>query len=217
MKTAIICTMWLNGDYIPKTHKFLDYYLDENVQKELGNPDIWMVDNASNTNEIRHLAFKYLKQDKLFVQSYEKHYDRTAHLEYPYCWRALYFARDLFQENDYDKVIFMNNDSFIISKEMMNFVRDFKSGYWVPWCNKHRFPECEIQVITKDHEGYWQMTATPYLKQNGKQMENVIPAVSETIFKGDRWAEYDGLSGIPEEADYSTQTPLGWKVNYDGL
>ena len=225
MKTAIICTMWLDGEYIPKTHKFIKYYMSEDVQRELGNPDIWMIDNASDSYALDNLHYKFPIGDeecsamqsgfwKTFIKKYYKHYTRTAHLEYPYCWRALYFARDLFQEYDYDKVIFMNNDSFIVSKKMMNFVRDLDgSVYWTPWCPIHNFPECEIQVITKSHRGFWNMTATPYIEHNGEHMETIIPAIYDNQFNGDRWAEY-GMDQIPEDADYSTQTRIYMEVKY---
>lgn len=210
MKTAIITTQWLGTeDYIQKSVKFYKYYTQTQVQEWLGNPDIWVCDNASKSTDTDNL-FTYLSDpiaSKLKFKWFHKHYTRTAHLEYPYCWRALYFARELFQEYDYDKVIFMNNDSFIISQNYMEYIKNFKSGYIVPWCPKHGFPECEIQIITKDSQKYWEMTRKPYLNYNGQHMEDIIPGTVEKQWIGDRHSE-NGIMLQQPDWDFSTQVRL---------
>ena len=218
MKTAIISTCWLDKeDYLFKTAKFIKYYCQPQVMADLGisEKDIWFVDNASSPESHDRLrALIPDLYDKVSFKKYTKYYSRTAHLEYPYCWRALYFARDLFQEYDYDKVVSTNNDSFIISSKFANFIKEYKSGYWVPWCNKFHFPECEIQIITKDNKSYWNMTATPYLEQNGKYMEVTIPAVVGMKFIGDRHSQ-DGIKEQQPGWDYSTQVPMDMEIKYD--
>jgi hypothetical protein len=218
MKTAIISTCWLdNDDYLQKTAKFIKYYCQPEVLSALGikESDIWFVDNASS--EAAHEKLRALipdLYDKVSFKRYTKHYTRTAHLEYPYCWRALYFARELFQEYDYDKVVSTNNDSYIISAKFCQFVKDFQSGYFTPWCNKHSFPECEIQIITKDNEEYWQMTGKPYIEYNGLHMEWTIPTKAEKIFVGDRHCEY-GITVQQPGWDFSCQVQLPMNITFN--
>ena len=219
MKTAIISTCWLdNPDYLHKTVKFIKYYTQPEIMDDLGiTPgDIWFVDNASS--DASHDALRAIIPDLyplINFKRYTKHYTRTAHLEYPYCWRGLYFGRELFQEYDYDKVIFTNNDSYIISSRFAKSINAFQSGYWMGWCKRHNFPECEIQVFTKDCDNYWRLTARPYLDYNGSYMEHNIPAtVIDTSAVGDRHAEYGITVQVPGW-DYSVQVPLVMDIVYD--
>lgn len=216
MKTAIISTCWLdNEEYLKKTAQFIEYYCQPEVLNALGitTNDIWFVDNASSQEAHDNLRslIPHL-YDKVNFKRYTKHYTRTGHLEYPYCWRALYFARDLFQEHDYDKVISTNNDSYIISEKFATFIKDFQSGYYTPWCKKHSFPECEIQIITKDCDAYWELTSKPYLSYNGVHMEWAIPAEYNQAFNGDRHYEY-GITSQQPGWDFSTQVRFEIKWN----
>lgn len=212
MKTAIIVTQWLGTEeYYKKSIKFYEYYGQKEVMDALGllPGDIWVVDNASESLELDALksSLKARYEESLRYKVYEKHYSRTAHLEYPYCWRALYFARELFQEYDYEKVIYMNNDSYIISEKMMEAVKNIETGYYTPYCKKHNFPECEIQIICKDSVQYWELTGRPYLRYNGQQMEDVIPSLIMHDQVGDRHSE-DGLIVQDPSWDFSTQVRL---------
>lgn len=212
MKTAMILPVWLGTEaYIKKTEKFLDYYTQPQVLKDLGITvaDIWLIDNASPQAEVDKIKAKY----NVSIKQYHKHYARTAHLEYLFCWRCLYFARDLFQEYDYDKVIHLNNDVFILSKRLASFIEKFKSGWWSPWCPKHKFKECDLQVITKDCQDYWDFTGDPYIRHNGSHMEHLIRAPIDKSWIGDRYAEYTVIN-IPDNADFSTQTKLETLVEY---
>lgn len=214
MKTALICPVWLdNEDYYNKTVKFLDYYTQPKVMDVLGISlnDIWLIDNASGIDTYGELLCRYGINGK----RYEKHYQRTAHLEYPYCWRCLYFARELFQEHDYDKVIHLNNDTYIISKKMMKDITGLTNKDWVsPWCDKHGFIECDLQIIGKYNELYWKMTGKPYLSYNGAHMEKIIKAETNGEWVGDRHSENELLAQQPEW-DFSCQVRLTTEIKFN--
>jgi hypothetical protein len=211
LSTALILPVWLdNKDYYVKTVKFLEYYTQDTVLKALGitRNDIWLIDNASGSWSVNDIANKF----SVNVKSYPKFLDRTAHLEYPYCWRCLYFARELFQEYDYTKVIHLNNDTYIVSPKLAEYIKNFKSGWWCPYCPRYNFPECDLQVVTADCDDYWQVTSVPYLKHNGKAMEHVIKAKAEKSWIGDRHGEY--LAELPEGIDFSCQVRYPMKVEF---
>lgn len=228
MKTALVFPNWAGTeDYRKKTAKFLEYYSQPEVMEALGlesTKDIWIVDNASGDHiyEIRSLLFKeggmLMHPDDFSWKLYQKHYDRPKHMDYKYCWRALYFGRELFQEYDYDKVIHLNNDSFVLSKKIANHIVSIKDGEgWMPWCPKHSFPECDINVYTKNFEGYWNLTAKPYGSWVPQAMENVLRSHSWKVEKewiGDRYSEYP--IEIPKDADFATQVNLSQKVKFNG-
>jgi hypothetical protein len=199
--------VWLDdNDYFDKTDKFLEYYTQPKVMQALGlkdTKDIWLVDNASNEITSQYFVDTF----GVSVQRYKKHYTRTAHLEYPYCWRGLYFCRDLFQEYDYDKIIHCNNDTYILSEKLANYVRDIPDTSWLyPYCPKHKFVECDIQVIGKKNKEFWQVTSVPYMQHNGQAMEHIIKGACERNWIGDRYGEF--LTEIPKDADFSCQTRL---------
>lgn len=211
MKTALICSTWLDTtDYLAKTLKFLDYYTNQKMLEALNitTKDIWLVDNASDEKLLDWVKTKY----NVSVYRYEKHLPRTAHLEYPYCWRQLYFGRHLFQEYDYEKVVHLNNDVFIVSNLAVQKIKQTKNGeYWCPWCPKHNFPECDLQIYTKDSDAYWNMTAVPYMTYNGQHMELIIPAMVDKELVSDRHSEY-GITQQEPNWDISCQVKYEMKI-----
>lgn len=213
MKTSIVCSTWLGtDDYYQKTIKFLDYYSNPEVYQALGlksTKDIWLIDNASDKVDLANLVDEY----NVSFHRYEKHLPRTAHLEYPYCWRQLYFGRELFQEHDYEKVIHLNNDVYILNKKTANKIRDLKSIWWSPYCPKHGFPECDLQVYTKDVPAYWEMTGRNYMDYNGEHMEKVISTFVDEEVVSDRHSEY-GITEQQPEWDISCQVRLPMKMVY---
>lgn|GEM_PF-2711478 len=215
MKTAIVSTCWLgNDDYIKKTAKFLKYY-SQSVHKALGSPDLWLVDNASPPEGHRALDGLW-GTSKVKWKRYDKHYTRSAHLEYPYLWRALYFCRDLFQEHDYEKVIFADNDAYIISNNMADVIKQTKNtAWWSPFCTKHGFAETGIQIIGSNNTEYWDLTRKPYVSYNGLTMETTLPVTKNKTLVGDRFSEY-GIDKQVPGWDFSTQTTLEMDIKYNG-
>lgn len=213
MKVGLELPVWLdNGDYFDKTDKFLEYYTQPKVMLALGlqsNKDIWLVDNASDPVTSEY----FVKTFGVSIKRYDKHYTRTAHLEYPYCWRGLYFCRDLFQEYDYDKIIHCNNDTYILTEKLANYIRDLPTNtWWYPNCKRHNFAECDLQVVGKDNMAYWEMTGKPYLNYNGQAMEHIIQGVRDMNWIGDRHGEF--LGEIPKDADFSCQVRLTMDVEF---
>lgn len=226
-KTAIVFpNSAKTEDYRKKTAKFLEYYSQPEVLEALGlesTKDIWIIDNASKFQE-DYLLGEEIRKNQPYTywnyswKRYHKYYDRPSHLSYSYCWRALYFGRELFQEYDYDKILHLNNDSFLLSKNIMKHIKNIPNGKaWMPYCPKHNFPECDINVYTKDFEGYWELTAKPYAFWTGQAMENVLKKYKWDVEKnwiGDRWAEYP--KDIPPNADFATQVRINQEIRFNG-
>lgn len=225
-KIALVFPSWAGTEaYRQKTAKFLEYYSQPEVMEALGlqsTKDIWIVDNASTPTQDYFLS-KLIEKNKRSDwdyrwKRYPKHYGRPSHLDYLYCWRALYFGRDLFQEHDYDKVIHMNNDSFILSKKYAEHIRDLKSGWIMPYCPQFNFPECDINIYTKDSEEYWNLTGKPYKHWNNRAMENVLRSAGTIVEKqwiGDRyWQKDPKVVDIPKNADFATQVVFEQEVKF---
>lgn len=205
MKTILVTTCWLgNQEYIDKTKKFLKYY-SHPISLQYDN--VVLLDNASEFNKI----FNLTPSQHPYVQRFHKHLPRTSILGYPYLWRAVYFFQELFKE--YDKIVYMDNDFFLTSEKAISLVNNFNSGYMSFYCNKHKFPETGIQVVTKDCKEYWNfvkdLSEEEFIaKYTGKMMETHLPLTHiEKDLIGDRWSEYGIIKQDPKW-DWSAQTLL---------
>lgn len=212
MKTALVTTCFLDvEDYRNKTKRFVNYYINDAVDLNLSS--IILFDNASKYENIKECGF-----DKNFcvVQRFTEHLSRTSHLEYPYLWRAVYYLKDVLKE--YDKVIYMDNDFYLTSKNIIEYVNNLNTGWTTFWNPKHRFPETGCHIICKDSTAYNnfinELTEEEFIKKyNGLTMETHLPVDKvETKFTGDRYSEYP--LEIPSDADFSAQTILQQKVIY---
>lgn len=208
MKTVLVTTCWLDlKEYKDKTIKWIEYY-QNNIIYDLNYNATILLDNAStfkNLELIHGLPFKVMPQ------RFTEHLTRTSHLEYPYLWRAVDFYKELFKE--FDKIIYMDNDFYIISEKLVNHINSLDSStWWSPYCNKHGFPETGIQVITKDYKPY--NDGFPFMKNNGKCMETTLPVVSEKIWNGDRHSE-SGITIQQPGWDFSAQVPLNMDIEFN--
>lgn len=205
MKTVLVSTCWLdNADYMNKTKKWLNYYTDT-IYGSIKYDEIILLDNASKFENIRNLIDFY---PDVLIQRFTKHLPRGGHLDYPYAWRAVDFFIDLF--NEYDKIIYMENDFYVLSNKMCSWINNINSGWHSAWCNKHNFPETALQVIVKDSEDY--RAGHPWSRLNGTTMELELPLQVNKELKGDRHSEY--LNTIPDNVDFSAQVILDMNVKF---
>lgn len=207
MKTILVTTCWLDTpDFLNRTNKWLDYY-------QWFPYDIALLDNASSFENIGNLNREAVD----IFQRFHVHMPRKGIWDYPYLWRAVHFFPELFKE--YDKVIYTDNDFFLISENAIKYVDEFNKGWASFWCKKHNFPETGIQIVTKDCEEYKQFTKGTLeefiAKNNGKEMERLLPLTNiNRDLNGDRHSEY----GITEQQpgwDFTAQCLTDMKVIYN--
>jgi hypothetical protein len=147
----------------------------------------------------------------------------------PGWFRSFMFIAEYAKTYNFEKVIFIEADSFLISKKIQVFVNNIHNGWNTFWCPRHRFPECNIQIISGSSLNYW----INWNKNKGDYDQNYkgifpeffIPFTNVvTYFKGDRWGEFaPGMAkvpdpncppGVPKDADYVCQvrqeSPCWW-------
>lgn len=207
-KVALVTTCWLgNQEYIDKTLKWLNYY--SGIQNHLKYDDIILIDNASPSAKIKLIEDQFPNVN--FIH-FDNHLTRTSHLEYPYLWRAVHTFQELLAT--YEKIIYMDNDFYVLSKSMTEYINDIGPIWWSPWCSKHQFPETGLQVLTKGVQDYWDFVSKPYMSYNGLCMETTLPVITNEICKGDRHSEY----GITEQQpgwDFTAQAPLNMEIKFN--
>ncbi len=213
MKTVLVVPCWLqDANYLAKTIKWLDYYERQCVDLKFN--DIVLLENASSFSRMKHIK---TASPRTLIQRFTEHMPRTGHLEYPYLWRADYFFKELFKE--YDKIVYMDNDMYLISKKAVTLVNYFDSGWMSFYCPRHNFPETGIQVVTRDSKAYkdfvGDLTQEEFIKKyNGQTMETTLPLTN--IIKdlnGDRHSE-TGTILQQRGWDFSMQVPLEMDIVY---
>lgn len=211
MKIALVTTCYLDiPEYFDKTIKWIEYYSNNNTSLKFDH--ILLLDNNSSIENIKKLQNRV--SNKVKVHCFQEHLTRTSHLEYPYLWRAVDYFKHIL--NDYSKLFYMDNDFYILSKSMSDYINNLENTWWSPYCNKHRFPETGLQVLTKDYLPYLEFVKQPYMSYNGKCMETTLPITVDKTFSGDRYSEYPGPFIQTEWMDFAAQVRLEDKVAFLG-
>lgn len=185
MKTAIFTTTYLvPQERFDKTVKFLDYYSRKT------NYDIYVLDNNSPLEKAIELQLLF---PQIKIIRYDEHFDRPSHLDYKYLWRAVFDLQNYF--NEYEKIIYMDNDFYILSDKMFNYINDLKDSWTTFWCKMHQFPETGCHIILKNDPNYTNFIKDLTLQNfinlyNNSCMENTLPVSKiEKSFNGDRFGE----------------------------
>lgn len=202
MNTIIITTCYLDEGRYPRMKKWLEYYLPK--MNALGASKIQLLDNASALPLIHQL------QDEVpgfgvtwDIHRYNDHLARGSNIfDYPYIWRAIRDLNNYFDK--YDKIIYMDNDFYILSDKMFSYVKNLSSGWTAFWCPKHNFPETSCNVLIKGCSSYEKFLQTPIEQYNGTCFERTLPTTfREKGMIGDRYSEYP--MNPPANADFNSQ------------
>jgi hypothetical protein len=213
MKTCIVTTIWLDNEiYKQKLIKLLGYYLTE--LRGLNFSHFYIIDNGSDPQEIRKIQSLVIGEPVSFIR-YTEHFDRPSHLDYKYLWRSVYTMKDILK--NYDKVIYIDSDFYILSSKMVDYINKLDSGFTTFFCPKHGFPETGSYVLTKDCKNYSNFVNKPWDQfvqdNNNHVMETRLPVTHiEKNLTGNRYSEYP--MDIPDDADFSGQTLLETKVKF---
>jgi hypothetical protein len=137
---------------------------------------------------------------------------RAGMFDYPGWWRSFAFAAAYARRYDFDKVVHLESDTFILSRRLSTHVNALSSGWTVFWCPRWGFPETCLQVVGADQlESYWAVSRRPYSELVGHPVEKLLPFTAlESGFKGDRYGEY--RTELPTDADYASQVALSTPV-----
>jgi hypothetical protein len=119
-----------------------------------------------------------------------------------FCFAALYAAR-----HQFDRVIHIESDAFVVSARARDYLRDFSEGWAAFWSARYGMPESAIQVAAGEGlralEGF---ARAPYSALVGRAHEREMPfSVLAREFRGDRYGEF--TDAIPADADYAAQVP----------
>lgn len=176
MSTILWTTSFLEGEdksgssRLARTVKFLDYYL--NIQGELQFDRILLLDNASPDDLWKQLTDSFDFESIRF----NLRLNHGGGDWYPYCWRGLYAMNHYIQTSRAKKLIYIDSDSFVLSRRMADWINDANTGWQSVWCKRYNFPEASIHIINEDaFPLFLEFTKGDYMEHCGKKMELVLP------------------------------------------
>lgn len=185
-----------------------------------------MSDNCSYMHNLATLGFKVTTDEgevfnsaidrSVSVMSFRKHLPTGKDLDYPYCWRSLYFVRWVAMSGQWDKIIMIDNDAFVLSKRLADYLKAVDTGWTSLWCERWKFPESSLTVICRDAFSILnEFCVDDFRFHNGKKMEEVTPFTNvEKRFVGDRYGEESPPRKQDESMDYYCQKPTSINVKF---
>lgn len=205
MKTLLFAPLWLGEDRVERNKKWLYYYDGSLIE----NSEVLLVDNGSDLGRLKEFEqFASTLKTKVTIIPCHVHIPRASHREYEYWYRAFRVALVYAMENNFDKIVHIDSDVYVLNKKLCNYINGLDSGWNTFWCKRHGFPESTFQIIVKDQfMSALKFFTIDYLKIFGKDdAENVIPFTNvNKEFVGDRYGELDAEQ--TSEMDYYCQTP----------
>jgi len=121
-------------------------------------------------------------------------------------WVRSFFSVSRYADaNDFQKIVHLEADAFLISSRACDYVNGFRDGWIAPWCKRHERPESGIQIIAGSGlETYKNWSERPVESFANKVIETTLP-FSQIAYEllGDRYGEYE--SRVPRSADWCMQ------------
>ncbi len=209
MKTILFTSCYLDGkdsqgnDRLERTQRYLQYYGD--IKESLGLNDIKLLVNGSKItpaifNPDKNIYFESLPN--------LEHGRPNFPFDYRHCWRTFWHLKTLIEQG-YKKIISIDTDTFVISKQLAAYIKDLEKGYTTFWSRKYQFPTAELTILCQDKfERILKFCETPIEEKYGKLMEQNLPFTQVNVeYNCDRFGE----TNMPVDANmdmYSQAGPL---------
>ena len=220
MKTLIFCTSYFDTQelYRKRYQKWIDYY---NKHPFTSDKHLYLIDDCSDLELITDDSVHNIKEDQLEdFQEVNKiniySFNNRKGLNWSHnsannegWWRSFSASLYIAEKYNYEKIIHIESDAFLISKRIFNHIDSLKSGWTGLWANKYNFPESCIQIICKDQFDSFRdfVSCGSYELSKKGFAEKIIPFTNvERRFVGDRYGEK--VNEQMEGLDYFCQTKL---------
>lgn len=179
------------------------------------SPDLFIINDGELSSEVKSTIWQsgydirindsYIKGQGVNRLNIICHYPKLGKLHYRGWCRSFFSSLDIAEEYNYDKIIHIESDAFVLSDRLWKYLYDIKEGWEVLWCPRYNMPENAIQVICKDSFHEFRQQADRF-KDGIRQgiIENLLPYKKiNKDFIGDRYGEI----GLPfsNKMDYYCQ------------
>lgn len=221
MKTCLFLSCYLDGhdhlggNRIKRYEKYIKYYRP--LKETLGFSKFVFIDNGSSIESL-HALEKIIGFHDVIIFRYPDHLarDRDKPHHYPFGWRMIFSARKFL--DDFDRIIFLDSDSFILSGKLANWVRHTLTGWQTIWCSRYRIPEGNISVMSQNfYSDFKEWSGGDYekflVKYLGRMMEVRLPfTYVDKDFVCDRFG--DTREAQRPDMDFYGQCPVDIDLNF---
>jgi hypothetical protein len=215
MKTLIFCTAYIEAD--PQRYSdWINYYYPKLA--EFGAASLFLINDGSGKSDIDprlkpldgEQALPDTLDGNLNIVYFPDRLGRISITDFPGWWRSFKFSLSIARRYNFDKIIHIESDFYILSPKLIEYIKTIKSGWIALWSNTYRFPETAIQIICQDT--FNKLEKTSYRKGSKKPAEMILPFTKiEKGFIGDRYGEKldleNHLNELPKDLDYIGQVP----------
>ena len=154
------------------------------------------------------------KLDKVNIFTFPKNLGRVTHLGYWGWWRNFLFSFEIAKKYEYDKIIHIESDCYLLNEKVVSRLENFKNGWLTFWTSKYKFPETNIQAITQSEFHHLDNLKEIVRREKRKTFGSTVHAEHALPFTeidkemiGDRYGE--DMIAPSSEMDYYCQTPEG--------
>lgn len=210
MKSLLFCTSYCSNDKIWKQriekwfnhHKQCGLEYDKLLIIDDGSPEIPVWDCITTYDS----PFEEEPAENHVLIHFQKNLGRNSIHDYPGWFRSFSFAAKFAKKFNYDKIIHIESDAYVLSKNLIHYINNITDGWTTLWCPLHRYPETAIQIIGKDKINVlYNIVSGGYGPYKNKAIETCLPFTNiNRQFKGDRYFEY--TTDVPLDSDYSCQS-----------
>lgn len=151
------------------------------------------------------------RRSPIFAADVELHHfrdnlGRRTNLDFPGWYRSFAYSVEIAKRINATKIIHIESDAALISKEMVDWANTFHDGWAAPYSAMFGFPEMAIQVIAGSAlQGYYDLFSRPYDWLRDRIHETALPYTHVIRpLVGDR---YTGEANVGRDADFITQIP----------
>jgi hypothetical protein len=236
MKTLLFCTAYSTNQ--DRWSELFGRWINTSENSKIDYDQLLLIDDGSpvlpNWDGVDVIYENQLPDDCPDSQGVIYHFNNnlgySGHAVYPGWYRSFMFAAEYAEKYNFDKIIHIAEDAFLISDRIQTYVNNLDQGWTTFWCPRHKFPENNIQIIAGDSVKRfiaWNHEKVPYSIYQNICAEFWIPFTHvNKDFKGDRWGEFaPGLAavpdpscppGVPLDADFVCQISQGisgWWMN----
>ena len=226
MRTLLFCTCYINSEkHLERYTKWFDFYYP--LQSKLNFTDIVFIDDASEPIWLLKL-YEYIKHkydleclgfnapieteiSPISIYTFREHFGRQNLSQFAGWWRSFAFGIVLAHINKYDRVLFIESDTYLLSKRIVNYIAKLKNGLNCFFTKFWEVPETNILIIGKEMfmcliTKYWNTNRNFWFKNNETDRSYIpelcLPFTNIiTKYKGDRYGE-DFFKTIPTKMDF---------------
>jgi len=232
MKSLIFCTSYVKdlGEWKNRYQKWIDYYIDLPFSKDKA---LFLIDDGSDEENLSEFngnryneggeinplppvlppqvnLYHFKKRKGIFPEDNAPGlYGSTLGW-----YRSFLFSSIIAKKNDYDKIIHIESDAYLLTQKVCDYIDSLDSGWNTLYCPMYHFPETSIQIICKDQfPSMLKLEAMPLDSFRLSQAEETLPITHvEKGFVGDRYGERTTMQ-LPK-IDYYNQCNLITKLKF---